>query len=227
MSTGYNNAYPMDGYLVPAQPARFTLEVHKSRFIASLAPASSVEEARSFIASTRQEFPDAHHWVPAYIIGHGQSSISHCSDDGEPPGSAGRPSLTVLSGSGLGDVVVVTARYFGGTKLGVGGLVRAYSEAVRGVLAQTPRARKVAVCRVSLGVPYPAYERVTRLIASYEGEVLEQEFAEQVVLRVQFEENHYPAFQAALQQKAWSSVTLSLVDRQIARLATSSRRDYG
>ncbi len=97
----------VERYLVPAREARTELKVVNSRFIASAAPAFSVEEAKVFIARVRKEFSDASHNVPAYIIGHGSSTISHCNDDGEPSGTAGRPALAVLQGSGLGDIVVV------------------------------------------------------------------------------------------------------------------------
>ncbi len=120
-----------------------------SRFIAHLAPAASVEEAKAFIDQIRAEYADATHNVPAYVIGYGASVTAHCNDDGEPAGTAGRPILAVLQGSGLGDVVLVVTRYFGGTKLGTGGLVRAYTEAAQAVLAVTtplPGGRRCIMC---------------------------------------------------------------------------------
>ena len=96
-----------------------------SRFIATLAPVFSPEEARTFIAHIKKEFADASHNVPAYIIGGGNTVTEFCSDDGEPSGTSGKPALAVLRGSGLGDVAVVITRYFGGTLLGTGGLVKA------------------------------------------------------------------------------------------------------
>ena len=118
----------MHPYPVPAAETRRKLTVSNSRFISSLAPVFSVDEAKAFIQRIKTEFPDASHNVPLYIIGHGASEIAHCSDAGEPSGTAGRPGLAVLRGSGLGDVAMVVTRYFGGTKLGTGGLARAYSE---------------------------------------------------------------------------------------------------
>ena len=99
---------------------------------------------RNSLQELKLEFRDASHNVPAFVIGHGQSIITHCNDDGEPSGTAGRPALAVLQGSGLGDAVVVVTRYFGGTKLGKGGLVRSYGDAVRSVLKLTPLAQKIA-----------------------------------------------------------------------------------
>ena len=136
--------------LVPAQEIRREMIVANSRFISTLAYAPDVEAARAFIARIHKEFPDASHHVPSFIIGHGASKGTHCSDAGEPAGSAGRPALAVLQGSNLGDVVIVIARYFGGTKLGIGGLVRAYGDAVRIVLKDLPLANKIQASSVSV-----------------------------------------------------------------------------
>ena len=106
------------------------------------------------MARIKQEFADASHNVPAFVVGYGNAVTAHCNDDGEPSGTAGRPMLAVLQGSGLGDAAVVVTRYFGGTKLGTGGLVRAYGDAVRAVLEIAPRAEKVPTHTVMFGLPY-------------------------------------------------------------------------
>ena len=111
----------MKRYPIPASETRIEMKVKNSRFIATAAPVFSVDEAKAFIARVRDEFSDASHNVPAYQVGFGPSTIAHCSDDGEPSGTAGRPMLAVVRGSGLGDIAVVVTRYFGGTKLGTGG----------------------------------------------------------------------------------------------------------
>ena len=130
----------MKQYPIPARRTRTEIEVLRSRFIATAAPVFSVDEARDFVNSVKDEFADASHNVPAFLVGYGPSVTAHCSDDGEPSGTAGRPALAVLQGSGLGDIAVVVTRYFGGTKLGTGGLVRAYGDAVKAVLAILPLA---------------------------------------------------------------------------------------
>lgn len=129
-------------------PARSEIEIKRSRFIASLARTDSEEAAREFIAQIRREFPDARHHCTAFIIHQDTGpDTARSSDDGEPAGTAGGPMLKVLTESGLTNVTCVVTRYFGGTKLGTGGLVRAYSEAVQQVLknAQTVRDRKSVV----------------------------------------------------------------------------------
>lgn len=108
------------------------LEIRRSRFLALVARAGSPEEAREVISARRSAMPDARHHCAAFIVSTpGALPVSHSSDDGEPSGTAGRPMLDVLAGTGIVDVVAVVTRYFGGTLLGTGGLVRAYSDAVR------------------------------------------------------------------------------------------------
>ena len=208
----------MEEKTIPAREARTEIQVLNSRFIATGAPAFSVEEARAFIARVKDEFADATHNVPAFLIGHGSSVIAHCHDDGEPSGTAGRPALAVLQGSGLGDVVVVVTRYFGGTKLGTGGLVRAYGDAVRALLEVLPRARKVATHTVLIASPYPAYEPVAQAIEAHGGEILEQNFAVDVTLTARFPVDRFDAFQSALQELSAGQIDAKVISTQPATI---------
>lgn len=169
---------------IPAGSARIEIRVVNSRFIASATRADSVEQARAFLAQVRADMPDASHHVYAYVIGHGATTTLGMSDDGEPSGTAGRPALAVLRGSGLGDVVVVVTRYFGGTLLGTGGLVHAYGDAVKAVLEVLPRELKIERRTILVVVPYAAYEPICRLVAAHEGLVLDETFATDVTLTV-------------------------------------------
>jgi uncharacterized YigZ family protein len=197
--------------LIPARERHTEIVVVNSRFIASIAPAFSVEAARDFIARIRTVHPDATHHVPAFIIGHGASITEHCSDDGEPQGTAGRPALAVLKGSGLGDAVVVVTRYFGGTKLGTGGLVRAYTDAVKSVLEGLPLAEKVPTQTVMLVLPYPLFERVRMLIAEHAGQILDENFAEDITLTLQFTIKSLPGFQDALREVSKGSLQVNVI----------------
>jgi uncharacterized YigZ family protein len=185
-------------YPVPAAEVRHEMIVVNSRFIASLAPVFTVEEAKAFIARIREEFPDASHHVPAYLVGCGSSVIAHCSDAGEPSGTAGRPALAVLQGSGLGDVAVVVTRYFGGTKLGTGGLVHAYGDAVKEVIAKTPRAQKLLTHTVMVGFHYRLLEQVRLLVAAHHGQVLDEDFAAEITLTAHFPVEKFAGFQSGL-----------------------------
>jgi uncharacterized YigZ family protein len=196
----------MKRYPVPAQEIRRESIVVNSRFIATLAPVFSVDEAKAFIARLRAEFADASHNVPVYLIGGGASLIEHCSDAGEPSGTAGRPALAVLRGSGLGDVAVVVTRYFGGTKLGTGGLVRAYSDAVRQVVEAVPRAEKVLSHTVMVEFPYRSVERMRQLVAAHHGQLLDEDFAANVTFTARFAVEAFDGFQQTLND--WSNGTL-------------------
>jgi uncharacterized YigZ family protein len=197
---------------IPAREARIEMVVVNSRFIASAAPAFSVEVARTFVDRVREEFSDASHNVPAFVIGHGSSVIAHCTDDGEPSGTAGRPALAVVQGSGIGDVVVVVTRYFGGTKLGTGGLVRAYGDAAREVLKVLPLAEKVPTATLMVAVPYSLFERVRLLIQELHGETLDEDFAGDVTLVVRFAAGQVAVFQDALQQLSSGKIEAEVVE---------------
>lgn len=192
--------------LIPAAETRVELTVVNSRFIATIAPTFTVDEARAFVGRVRAEFADASHNVPAYVIGHGATTVAHCHDDGEPAGTAGRPMLAVLQGSGLGDVALVVTRYFGGTKLGTGGLVRAYGDAARAALAALPRAEKVATVTALVEAPYPLLERLRLLVEAHGGLVLAEEFTAVITLTLRFRAERFEAFGAALRELSHGAV---------------------
>lgn len=196
---------------IPARETRCEIKVSNSRFIATVAPVFSVEEARDFIGRIRSEFTDASHNVPAYVIGHGRSVIAHCSDDGEPSGTAGRPALAVLQGSGLGDTAVVVTRYFGGSKLGTGGLVRAYGDAVRAVLEVLPLAVKVPTHTVRLQFAYPSFEQIRLLVPTHKGQILDESFAADITMLARFAVAHLPAFEAALQELSNGTLSAEVI----------------
>ncbi len=201
----------MERYLIPAKETRVEIQVSNSRFIATLAPVFGVDKAKAFIARVKAEFSDATHNVPAFVVGHGASVTAHSNDDGEPSGTAGRPALAVLQGSDLGDVAVVVTRYFGGTKLGTGGLVRAYGDAVREVLAITPRAEKVPTHTVTIVLPYNIYEQVQRLVKAHNGIIRDDDFAAEVTLRCEFAVDGFPIFQDALKELSHGSLEAEII----------------
>jgi len=204
--------------LIPAREARIEIRVVNSRFIATAAPVFTVDEAKAFIDRIRAEFADATHNVPAFVVGHGASVVAHCSDDGEPAGTAGRPALAVLRGSGMGDVAVVVTRYFGGTKLGTGGLVRAYGDAVREVLAILPRAVKAPTYTVEIVTPYALFERLRLLVAAHGGKILNEEFAAEVTVTAQLPVERFPAFASALQEMSSGTLDAEIVETNEATI---------
>ena len=189
---------PSKQRLIPLEPVQTEILVVNSRFITDLEFAGSVEEARAHLARVRGHHPTATHNVPAFIIGHGNSIITHCSDDGEPSGTAGRPALAVLQGSGLGNVSVVVTRYFGGTLLGTGGLVRAYGDAVREVLKGVKFAALLPTTTLMFITPYRLYDQVLRLIEAHNGQVLDTAFLEEITVTVRFKDEEVEAFSGQL-----------------------------
>ncbi len=184
--------------IVPSGPERVEITVVNSRFIASLDYAGSVGEARAYIAGIRREFPDASHNVPAFILGGGRSSTEFCSDDGEPAGTSGRPLLTVLRGSGLGNAVIVVTRYFGGTLLGTGGLVKAYSEAGRQAIERTKRSVLVELLSYRLELPYGIFEGFRKLATECGATIAGEEFGETVRVLVDVPSEERGRFEARL-----------------------------
>jgi uncharacterized YigZ family protein len=197
-----------DRYPIPAGDKEIELIIQRSRFISSTTYTPTVDAARAFIAEVSNTYPDATHHVYAFVIGYGASVIHGMSDAGEPAGTAGKPTLAVVRGSGLGDVTVVTTRYFGGIKLGTGGLVKAYTEAAQTVLAEVPRTEKVEKRTVEITVPYNLYERVTRLVGQHQGQIEAEAFEVEVSLRLTFPVSTIPHFAAQLAELSSGRIIL-------------------
>jgi len=206
----------METYAVPLNEIRREQVVVNSRFIATLSPVFRIDEARAFIARIRKEFADASHNVPAYIIGGGNTVTEYFSDDGEPSGTAGKPALAVLRGSGLGDVAVVITRYFGGTLLGTGGLVRAYTESTKLAVNAVERGRRVPVHVAMVAIPYNLLERVRLLVAGQRGEILDEEFAGDITLSLQFPVDKFNAFQNDLRELSAGTLKAEIIESREA-----------
>ena len=187
-------------YSIPLAEIRCEHVIINSRFIATLAPVASIQEAREFLLRIKKEFADASHNVPAYIIGGGNTIVEFCSDDGEPAGTAGKPALAVLRGSGLGEVAVVVTRYFGGTLLGTGGLVKAYTESTQMVVGAVGRGRRIPVHVVMLAIPYTLLERVRTLAALQRGEILNEDYAADITMTLRLPVESFDRFQNTLRE---------------------------
>lgn len=165
-------------YELPAGPARHEIEIKRSRFICILERAQSEEEARAVINAAREEFPDARHHCSAFIVHvDGAQPIERSSDDGEPSGTAGRPMLEVLKGSELYDVCAVVVRYFGGVKLGTGGLVSAYTNSVSETLQELPRAVREMRELVRVELPHAEAGRIEAELRTAGVDVVDVEYA--------------------------------------------------
>lgn len=172
-------------YPIPASVHRATEEILRSRFITTVGHTPTVEAARAFIATVSAEFTDASHNCWAYLIGApGVTAQIGMSDDGEPHGTAGRPMLTVLLHSGVGDLCAVVTRYFGGTLLGKGGLVKAYSGGVQLALASLPLTERVPKAVATLLFDYTNVSPIQRLLPDFEAELLSEEYAADVAYQI-------------------------------------------
>lgn len=202
----------MSNYLIPTEQIRKEHIVMNSKFIATLAPAFSIEEARTFIAKIKKEFADANHNVPVYVIGGGNTVTEYFSDDGEPSGTAGKPALTVVRGSGLGDVVLVITRYFGGTLLGTGGLVKAYTESAQLVVNAVKRGRRFPVYISKLVIPYNLLERIRILVIKYQAQIISEEYAEDVRINLQVRQEAFESFQSDLRELSAGKIQAQVIE---------------
>jgi uncharacterized YigZ family protein len=201
-----------NAYFIPLTEIRREQVVVNSRFIATLAPVFSIDEARAFITRIKKEFAGASHNVPAYIIGGGNTVTEYFSDDGEPSGTAGKPALAVLRGSGLGDAAVVVTRYFGGTLLGTGGLVKAYTESTQMVVNAVERGRRVPVHVAMVVIPYNWLERLRLLVARQRGKILEEDFAGDITMTLQFPVDVFEVFQNELREMSAGKLKAKVIE---------------
>lgn len=170
------NRYPVPAAF-PDQPHEAEIIIRRSRFLAHCARTAGHAEARAFVERIRAAHADATHNCWAYVAGPPEQTAEiGFSDDGEPHGTAGRPMLQLLLHCGLGEICVVVTRWFGGVKLGTGGLVRAYQDSVRAVLAELPREERVPRCHVRVRVEFAHLDRLHRLLPEVEARLLEENY---------------------------------------------------
>ena len=167
------------------------IEEKKSRFIAQVAAAGTEEEALAFIEAKKKQFWDARHNCYAFVLGE-RGQTMRFSDDGEPAGTAGKPILEVLSGSGIRNAVVVVTRYFGGTLLGTGGLVRAYTKAAQAGLEASDVRTMCYGYAVKIVTDYNGIGKIQYLLGQRGIQVEEADYTEQVTIRIHlsFEEKN-------------------------------------
>ena len=186
-------------YKIPERIYRTEETIKRSRFIATVAHASAEEDAKAFISIIKNEFPDATHNCWAYVTGPpGDTARVGMSDDGEPHGSAGKPILSVLLHSEIGEIVAVVTRYFGGTKLGTGGLVRAYSGSVKNALAGLPVKEKREVISLTVILDYSKITGVKQMIESFNSEIIEKKYQADVSFKIELPKNSEDSFIRAI-----------------------------
>ena len=167
------------------------IEEKKSRFIAIALPVSNEKEALAVIAMVKAEYKNARHYVYAWSI-EGNNNNTRCSDDGEPSRTAGAPVLDLIKNSGLKDIIIIVVRYFGGTLLGSGGLIRAYTGSAQLVLEQCQKAEKIPAIKVMLSFDYSVIKRVDRLLRGFSIDICERVFQDKVSYICLLNTEEYP-----------------------------------
>lgn len=188
----------------------------KSRFIGYVKPVKTQEEATNFINSIKSKHWDATHNVSAFVLR--ENNIQRSSDDGEPSGTAGVPTLDVLLKENLVDVCVVVTRYFGGTLLGAGGLIRAYSHASK-IAVEAGHIITMAPCKVlSVSVDYSFYDRLNILLADFNANIENSEFTDNVAVTFSIRENTVPLLQDKLTQQSNGKYILKEIGEKFAKV---------
>ncbi|NCN42930.1 MAG: YigZ family protein [Piscirickettsiaceae bacterium CG_4_9_14_3_um_filter_43_564] len=173
------------GYQSAIAPAQAEIVIKKSRFIALAQPIQSRAEGMNWLQQVQQQYPDARHHCWAYLLGNPHcASSAGMGDDGEPSGTAGKPILNVLQHKSVGDVMIIVVRYFGGIKLGAGGLTRAYSQAAQAVMEVLPIAENVPMVALKIHCGFSQEQQIRHLLAQYDGQLQQVDYQQQVQLSV-------------------------------------------
>ena len=169
----------------------------KSRFIAQVFPVETEEEVATILEQMKKKYWDARHNCYAFVLGEA-SQISRCSDDGEPSGTAGRPILEVINGKELTNILIVVTRYFGGTLLGTGGLVRAYSSSVQAGLASSQIVTRISGSKLQITTDYTGLGKIQYILGENGIQILDTQYTDQVVLEVLLSDEQLAPVQAEI-----------------------------
>jgi len=175
-------------YTTVAKEAHAEQIIEKSRFISHIKPVLSKQEADEYIASIRSQYKDATHNVPAFVIGDKMQQVWG-SDDGEPSGTSGAPIAQMLQKTGLTNVVVVVTRYFGGIKLGPGGLVRAYTSSAKLAIEKAGIFEVKEYVRMECVVPYSSFDKIKYLSESEPFTIVSSEFSDNIKMIIEYEKD--------------------------------------
>jgi uncharacterized YigZ family protein len=196
-------------FWIPATTLCIEQEIKKSRFIATLGAASCKEEVLAFIEKRQKEHSNARHHTWAYLLGNpSNTTLLGMSDDGEPKGTAGKPMLQMLEYKQIGDVVLVITRYFGGIKLGAGGLVRAYASTAQLALEQVPLQKKVSLETLWIHCPYELESALRHFLQNFPSKILNVQYHEAVTLHLEIPEEEKCRLQEELKTYSQGKVKI-------------------
>lgn len=186
-------------YQIPLQQTVAEIEIKKSRFIAYAQHIETREAGMAWLETIKKEYPDARHHCWAYLIGNPScASNAGMGDDGEPSGTAGKPILNVLQHKMVGDVMIIVVRYFGGVKLGAGGLTRAYGQAAQAVMEILPTLQQIPTVNIEVTCNFAKEQQVRHLTQQVNGEVTAIEYSHYVQMTIQIPETDKESFTASL-----------------------------
>lgn len=182
-------------YYIPSETVSTETEIKKSKFIATITTVTSKEETVAFLQKIRDQYTGANHNCFAYIVGDPKSPVDiGLSDDGEPSGTAGKPMLSVLQHNNIGNVAVMVTRFFGGTKLGTGGLVRAYSAAVKMAVEKVSLDEFIQLSRMQVSIPFQFESNVRHLLKTLNLTVIDSKYSEDVLIEIDVPETILDSF---------------------------------
>lgn len=198
-------------YPIPASTSKAEDAIKKSRFITCIGHTPGLEAAKAFVAQLKEQYPDARHHCWACVAGAPSDGQQFgFSDDGEPSGTAGKPMLAVLQGSGLGEITAVSVRYFGGVKLGTGGLVKAYASGVKLALATLPTRKIIPQAIVALTYNYSRQSTVERILSEFEATTQDAVYADKIQLSVSVDARQREALRAQLIERTQGDIEMAL-----------------
>lgn len=200
-----------NSYMVPAESVSISREIKRSRFITHIGRARNKTQALDFIAGIRDAYSDAAHNCWAYIAGRPNATIDvGMSDNGEPHGTAGKPMLNILQHSGIGEIVTVVTRYFGGIKLGTGGLVRAYGGSVQAALKELSLTEVRELKQIRISIPYSFESDVRQLLDRMKLSILKAGYTDNVVLDVKVPADEVNGFRERIQTRTHGRAKIDL-----------------
>lgn len=197
--------------VTPAGEDEIIYRVKDSKFYGNISSADSREMAEEYIIYIKERFPDATHNVNAYRIGQGDKAIEYADDDGEPSGSSGPPVLKTIIGEGLTNTVIVVSRYFGGTKLGIGGLIRAYGDTARRVIRSVKKRKLQLYYKIKVASTYEKFGTVMGQVESFGGGIVNTDYSNQgaeVIFYLKPEK--YESLQKALVEKTGNQIEINV-----------------
>ncbi len=201
----------MSVFRIPNKICRVEQTIKKSRFIATCHHTPTIEAAKIFVRRVKDEFKDATHNCWAYVAGPpGTTLCAGMSDDGEQRGTAGKPMLTTLLCSNIGEIACVVTRYYGGIKLGKGGLVRAYTSLTQKGIAHLNCVDKIPLLNCKIYMDYTTLEPVKRLVRKLKGKILDESYSQAVLLHIRLPESQWDGFNAAINAMAHGKITLEI-----------------